>query len=130
MKRIALLVALGFLVLSASTYVGVLMAREGERGNRAEYVPRSMLKDFQKGSLPEILSVEQRAQFEQHREVLMGSFRRNARRREGDLWYFAYCFENGGRADFVVPEDGNVERFQVVIRPPGERAAPCGDENG
>lgn len=125
MKRIAILVLLGFLVLCAATYLGVYLAEQSERANRSEYVARSLLKDFQEGSLPEILSAAQRAPFDQHREVLKGSFRRMERHREGDVWHFVYCFETGGVAELAVPEDGNVERFEAVIHRPGEYATPC-----
>jgi len=125
MKRIAILVALGFLVLTAATYVGVYLGEQGARANRSEYVARTLLKDYQKGSLPEILSAAQRAPFEQHGDLLKGPFRRLSRRREGDAWLFTYCFSSGGVVELAIPEDGNVEHFEAMIHPPGAHAAPC-----
>lgn len=128
MKRIAILVMVGFLVLSAATYVGVYLGEQNARANRSEYVARSLLKEFQKGSLPEILSDVQRAVFEANRSQLDGSFYRLRRQREGDVWHFWYCFESGSVARLAIPEDGNVERFEVAVDPPDVHGEPCPGE--
>ncbi len=126
MRRIAILLALGFFVLSAATYLGVYLGEREARGNRSEYLARKLIKDYQReGSLPEVLSDTQRQVFESHRERVGGAFRRIARELRGDVWYFDFCFESGAHAAMVVPEDGDVSRFEITIDTPESGGNPC-----
>ncbi len=130
MRRLVLLLALGFVVLSGSSVVGVHLAERGASERRAERFARSVIESLRSGgdrhvkalSTSELVELEARA----------GAFATGTtlihQRFGGDRWELSYCLKNGEPFQLWVP-DPNPDKRARLFFAPSETAPPCVDEN-
>lgn len=118
MKRIASLIALGFVVLTASTYYGVILGERKSLERRAEYFARKVMNSLAIGSplagnaLPEA----EVAQLRERSELFVGRPALLASELEGDEWHLDYCTQTHTRVRVRLPEPNPDWRARIEMR--------------
>ena len=127
MRRIFLLIGLGFVVLTGSSILGVHLAERDARERRAERFGRSLIESIRSGGTrhekalgaSELLELETRtAAFAQGATLTHQRF-------EEDRWELGYCLATGESFYLWIPEPNPKRRARLFFGPPGDAASPC-----
>ncbi len=124
MKRLILLIALGFVVLTGSTMWGVHIAEWGARERRAERFAESVLDSIRSDGErhKKALAASELEAIAARAEAFSKTAQLGAKRFEEDRWELAYCLATGEGFEIWVP-DPNPQR-RARLRFAGDDGAP------
>ena len=127
MKRLLSLIALGFVVLTGSTVVGVHLAERGARERRAQRFAERVLESIVAGDElhRSALGASELEAIAQRTELLEGALDRVSSRFGGDRWELGYCTTSGDYLQIWVPDPNPERRARLFFGAPEGADPPC-----
>ena len=129
MKRILLLIGFAFVVLTASSIVGVHLAERGARERRAERFARSVLESIRSDGTRhrEALGASELAEVSARAAAFAQGATLVEQRFSEDRWELAYCLQGGEPFQIWVPDPNPGKRARLFFGP-SDSAPPCTPE--
>lgn len=129
MRRLLILIGLGFVVLTGSSIVGVELAERGARERRAERFARSVLDSARTGGTRhlEALGESEIGALETRSAALAKGATLMRLRSVDDRWELAYCLSSGEPFQLWVPDPNPRRRARLLFAAPDDAPTLCAE---